>query len=131
MNWKSLSKLVLRVNVCKKAKFAYFYKFYSLWTLCWKAKSSLERKILRFTHNPHTSHKFAQTLTLNSFSWSPKLNCVNEACGVENEVLYRHHRWRETQGSPNKWFITLSKHYSTFNLATINTLFQKPSLANG
>ena len=131
MNWKSLSKMVLSVKVCKKAKFAYFYKFYSLWTLFWKAKYSLESKILRFTHNPHTSHKFTQTLTLNSFSWSPKLNCANEAWGVENEVLYRHHRKRVTKGSPNKWFITLMKHYKTFIPATINTPFQQPSLANG
>ena len=64
MNWKSLSKLVLCIKVCKKAKFAKFYKFYSLLTLFWKGKSSLERKILGFTHNPHTSHKFAQTLAL-------------------------------------------------------------------
>ena len=73
MNWKSLSKLVLSIKVCKKAKFANFSKFYSLWTLCWKAKSSLESKILgihsqssHFSQIHTSSHSNTLSLDLQS-----------------------------------------------------------------
>jgi hypothetical protein len=45
--------------------------------------------------------------------------------------LYKIYRLRETQGLPNKWFIILRKHYSTFAFATINTPFWYPTLADG
>ena len=132
MNWKSLSKLVLREKVCQKAKFENFYKFYSLWKLCWKAKIFIGKQ------NPWNSLTILTLLTNRSNSLSNTLSLdlqssivKNETWGVKNEGLYRYHRWRLTKGSPNKWFITLRKLYRTFILATINTPFQQPSLADG
>ena len=70
-----------------------------------------------------TLTQFAQTRTLTLLFCSPNLFCINEG-------LYRHNRWRETQKSPNKWFIILRGHYNTFTLALINTPFRYPSLAD-
>ena len=71
-----------------------------------------------------------QTLTLSLSPCSPKPNCANEAQGVKNEGLYSIYRRSKTQGSPNKWFIILRKHYITFTLATINAPFWYPTLAD-
>ena len=65
MNWEKFVKIgFAQKQVCQKAILENFYKFYSLWKICWKAKSSLERKIHELSYNPHTSHKIAQTFTL-------------------------------------------------------------------
>ena len=47
--------MVLRVKVCKKVKFAYFYKFNTLHTLRWKAKSLNSLIILTLLTNSHSN----------------------------------------------------------------------------
>ena len=125
-SWMQICLLV--INWCKNVVFDYFFKCFTLHTL---HTTSMEMTNFEFTHNPHTSHKFTQTLTLTLFFLVSKAQLRKWSLRGQNEGLYRHHRWRVTQGSPNKWFITLREHYSTFTLATINSPFWYPSLADG
>ena len=65
MNWEKFVKTSFTQKFfCQKAILANFNKFYSFWQVFWKAKSSLESKILEFGFNPHTSHKITQTFTV-------------------------------------------------------------------
>ena len=95
---------------CDKFKFSYF-------TMFSRFTSFDEMKILGNSNKILSNIKnLKQALTLSLSSCSPKIKCANEAQGVENKRLYRRYRRRETQGSPNKWFITLRKHYRTLTL---------------
>ena len=53
MNEKVCQKMALRIKVCKKVKFAYFYKFNTLRSLRWKAKTSNSLTILTLLTNSH------------------------------------------------------------------------------
>ena len=57
-NWFYARKFVKKPFYQTFASFTHFDKFVGKQNLRWKANS------LEFTHNPHTSHKFAQTLAL-------------------------------------------------------------------
>ena len=101
-------------------------------------KNLLESKIFVWKQNSwilfqssHFSHTRSNFLSNSS---SLDLQSSNAQMGLEgsqNGGLYSHYRQRETQGSPNKWFITLRKHYGKFNPTAINTPFRQPSLADG
>ena len=65
--------MVLDVKVCKKATFAYFYKFYSFLQIFFEVKSSFESKYSRiqfqsshFSHNHSIFHSNTCSLDLQS-----------------------------------------------------------------
>ena len=63
-NWEKFGKTGFSQKVCQKAILANFCMFHSLWQVCLKMNSSLERKILKIGFNPHTSLTLVQTFTL-------------------------------------------------------------------
>ena len=58
--------MVLRVKVCKKVKFAHFYKFNTLRSLCWKAKTLNSLTILTLLKIHTNSHSNTLSLDLQN-----------------------------------------------------------------
>ena len=131
-NWQKFVKTGFSQESLSKSHFSKIFHVSLTLTNFLESKIFVEKQNpwiqFQSSHFSHTCSNFHSNSSLLDLQSS---KCTNEAWGVENIGLYSHYRRRETQGSPNKWFITLRKHYRTFNPATINTPFRQPSLADG
>ena len=77
--------MVLRINVCKKVKFAYFYKFNTLPSLRWKTKTSNSLTILTLLTNRANSH--SNTLSLDLQSSIPKMKLEGSKMRVNIDII--------------------------------------------
>ena len=91
-NWEKFVKTGFTQESLSKRHLANFYKFYSLWKICWKAKSSLESEILEFSFqsshfSQNRSNFHSNTSSLDLQSSIAQMNIQGSKMGVYIDII--------------------------------------------